>query len=88
VHFAGTDACVAPVLDLEEAPVHPHNIARRAFLDLEGVFQPAPSPRYSGMQLDRPDPPRVEGEDGDAILGELGFSAAEVDALRTSGVLV
>ena len=88
VHFAGTDACVAPVLDLEEAPVHPHNIARRAFVDLEGVFQPAPSPRYSEMQLDRPDPPRVEGEDGDAILGELGFSAAEVDALRTGGVLV
>jgi alpha-methylacyl-CoA racemase len=88
VHFAGTDACVAPVLDLEEAPVHPHNIARRAFVDLEGVFQPAPSPRYSEMQLDRPDPPRVEGEDGDAILEELGFSAAEVDALRTGGVLV
>ena len=88
VHFAGTDACVAPVLDLEEAPVHPHNIARRTFLDLEGVFQPAPSPRYSGMQLDRPDPPRAEGEDGNAILGELGFSAAEVSALRTSGVLV
>jgi len=40
------------------------------------------------MQLDRPDPPRVEGEDGDAILGELGFSAAEVDALRIGGVLV
>lgn len=88
VHFAGTDACVSPVLDLEEAPVHPHNIARRTFVDLEGVFQPAPSPRYSEMQLDRPDPPRVEGEDGDAILGELGFSAAEVDALRTGGVLV
>jgi len=88
VHFAGTDACVAPVLDLEEAPVHPHNIARRTFLDLEGVFQPSPSPRYSGMQLDRPDPPRAEGKDGDAILGELGFSAAEVSALRKTGVLV
>jgi alpha-methylacyl-CoA racemase len=46
-HFAGTDACVAPVLDLEEAPVHPHNIARRTFIDLDGVFQPAPAPRYS-----------------------------------------
>ena len=86
-HFAGTDACVAPVLDLEEAPVHPHNIARRTFLDLEGVFQPAPSPRYSAMQLDRPDPPRAEGEDGDTILRELGYSAAEVDAFRESGVL-
>ena len=79
---------MAPVLDLEEAPVHPHNIARRTFLDLEGVFQPAPSPRYSAMQLDRPDPPQAEGEDGDAILGELGYSAAEIAAMRTSGVLV
>ena len=86
-HFAGTDACVAPVLDLEEAPVHPHNIARRTFLDLEGVFQPSPTPRYSAMQLDRPDPPRTEGEDGEAILAELGYSAADVTALRLSGAL-
>ena len=87
-HFAGTDACAAPVLDLEEAPVHPHNIARRTFVDLDGVFQPAPAPRYCGMQLDRPDPPRAEGEDSEAILGELGFSAEDVRALRADGVLV
>ena len=86
-HFAATDACVAPVLDLEEAPVHPHNIARRTFLDLDGVFQPAPAPRYSAMALDRPDPPRSEGEDGETILTELGYSAAEIQALRSSGVL-
>jgi alpha-methylacyl-CoA racemase len=79
---------VAPVLDLEEAPVHPHNIARRTFLDLEGVFQPGPAPRYSGMHLDRPDPPRAEGEDSDAVLGELGFSSSDVQALRASGVVV
>ena len=87
-HFAGTDACVAPVLDLEEAPVHPHNIARRNFIDLDGVFQPAPAPRYSGKALDRPDPPRAEGEDGRAIMEELGYSAAEIDALRSSGALL
>jgi alpha-methylacyl-CoA racemase len=75
-HFAGTDACVAPVLDLEEAPVHPHNIARRTFIDLDGVFQPAPAPRYSHSVLDRPDPPRREGADGAAILAELGYDAA------------
>ena len=86
-HFAGTDACVAPVLDLEEAPVHPHNIARRTFLDLDGVFQPAPAPRYSAMRLDRPDPPREEGEDGELILADLGFSPAEIAALRSSGAL-
>ena len=87
-HFAGTDACVAPVLDLEEAPVHPHNIARRAFLDLDGVFQPAPTPRYSAMDLDRPEPPRRDGEDGGAILEGLGYSAAEIAAMRTNGVLL
>jgi alpha-methylacyl-CoA racemase len=87
-HFAGTDACVAPVLDLEEAPVHPHNIARRSFLDLDGVFQPAPAPRYSGRTLDRPDPPRAKGEDGRAILEELGYSSAEIDSLRSSGALL
>ena len=87
-HFAGTDACVAPVLDLGEAPVHPHNIARRTFLDLDGVFQPAPAPRYSAMQLDRPDPPRSEGEDGKAVLGELGYSPDEIARLRSEGVLL
>jgi alpha-methylacyl-CoA racemase len=77
-HFAGTDACVAPVLDLGEAPVHPHNIARRTFLDLDGVYQPAPAPRYSETVLDRPDPPRREGQDGQAILAELGYGANEI----------
>lgn len=87
-HFAGTDACVAPVLDLEEAPVHPHNIARRTFIDLDGVFQPAPAPRYSGSHLDRPDPPREEGEDGESILADLGYSQSEIDALRSGGALL
>jgi len=87
LHFAGTDACVAPVLDLEEAPVHPHNIARRTFVDLDGVFQPSPAPRYSASHLDRPDPPRKEGADGEIILDELGYSPAETDALRVSGAL-
>ena len=80
-HFAGTDACVAPVLDLGEAPVHPHNIARRTFLDLDGVYQPAPAPHYSESILERPDPPRREGQDGEAILAELGYDGAETAAI-------
>ena len=80
-HFAGTDACVAPVLDLGEAPVHPHNVARRSFVDLAGVFQPAPAPRYSETVLDRPDPPRREGQDGEAILAELGYGADEISRI-------
>ena len=80
-HFAGTDACVAPVLDLGEAPVHPHNIARRTFIDLDGVFQPAPAPHYSESVLDRPDPPRREGADGAAILEELGYGTDDIDSI-------
>ena len=77
-HFAGTDACVAPVLDLGEAPVHAHNIARQTFIDLDGVFQPAPAPHYSHSVNDRPDPPRREGQDGAAILAELGYDADDI----------
>jgi alpha-methylacyl-CoA racemase len=80
-HFAHTDACVAPVLDMGEAPVHPHNIARRTFLDLDGVYQPAPAPRYSETVVERPDPPRKEGQDGEAILAKLGYDAADITAL-------
>lgn len=80
-HFAGTDACVAPVLDMGEAPVHPHNIARRTFLDLNGVYQPAPAPHYSETVLERPDPPRKEGQDSEAILSELGYGANEIAAI-------
>ena len=87
-HFAGTDACVAPVLDLGEAPVHPHNIARRTFLDLNGVYQPAPAPHYSVSQLERPDPPRREGQDGEAILAGLGYSADDIASFRAEGVLL
>jgi len=44
--FAGSDACVAPVLDLDEAPQDPHNIARGTFIEVDGVMQPAPAPRF------------------------------------------
>ena len=43
----GTDVCFAPVLDLDEAPLHPHNVARETFVNLDGVVQPAPAPRFS-----------------------------------------
>lgn len=87
-HFAGTDACVSPVLDLGEAPLHPHNIARRTFLDVDGVFQPAPAPRYSGTNPGRPEPPRISGQDEEAILAELGYSAGDIAGLRSEGALL
>lgn len=84
-HFAGTDACVAPVLDLGEAPVHPHNLARRTFLDLDGIFQPSPAPRYSDTPADRPQAPRREGQDGRTILAELGYGDTEISAILEYG---
>ena len=86
-HFAATDACVAPVLDLEEAPVHPHNIAGG-----HSWISTAYSSRRRRRAIRRcrsivPHPPRSEGEDGETILTELGYSAAEIGTLRSSGVL-
>ena len=87
-HFDGSDACVAPVLTLEEAPEHPHNRARGTFIELDGVIQPGPAPRYSGTSTDEPRPPRFPGADGDAILQELGYSADEISRLRNEGALL
>ena len=86
--FDGLDACVAPVLNLEEAPVHPHNQARETFIALNGVVQPAPAPRYSVTPNAEPEPPPPTGGDADTILAELGYSAREIDRLRDEGALL
>ena len=86
--FDGSDACVAPVLTLGEAPRHPHNRARGTFIDLGGAVQPGPAPRYSSTANADPHPPRTPGADGEAILGELGYSAKEVGDLRREGALL
>ncbi|URD61724.1 CoA transferase [Sphingomonas sp. KRR8] len=85
--FEGTDACVAPVLGLGDAPGHPHNRARETFVEVGGVIQPAPAPRYSATPNDAPRAPRREGEDGPSILAEFGFSESEVARLRDEQVL-
>jgi alpha-methylacyl-CoA racemase len=83
----GTDACFAPVLSLDEAPRHPHNVVRRTFVELEGVIQPAPAPRFSRDGLEDPTPPPRPGRDTDEILDELGFNPAKASRLRDSGVI-
>jgi alpha-methylacyl-CoA racemase len=87
-HFAGSDACVAPVLSLEEAPNHPHNRWRGTFIDLDDVVQPGPAPRFSVETTDRPRPPRKGGEDGEVILADLGYSPDEISRLRREGALL
>jgi alpha-methylacyl-CoA racemase len=62
-HFAGSDACVTPVLTLAEAPAHPHNAARATFVD-QGVVQPAPAPRFDGVaQAPTPQPAPISLEE-------------------------
>ncbi len=68
----GSDACFAPVLDWDEAAQHPHNVARQTFIELDGVTQPAPAPRFDRTPAARPQAPRPVGADGEAILHEWG----------------
>jgi alpha-methylacyl-CoA racemase len=85
--FDGTDACVAPVLDLGEAPAHPHNTARTGFVEVGGLTQPAPAPRFSRTSAGTPAPPVRVGEHTDAALAELGLSDAEISELRERGAI-
>jgi alpha-methylacyl-CoA racemase len=78
---------VAPVLGLAEAPVHPHATARDAFVDVGGVVQPAPAPRFSRSAAGPPAPPPQPGADTDAVLAELGCTTAEIAALRARGAV-
>lgn len=83
--FDGTDACVAPVLDMDEAPLHPHNRSRHTFTEVAGVVQPAAAPRFSRTPPAQPTPPRT-ASDPQALL-DWGFGAGELAALRDQGLL-
>lgn len=82
----GSDACFAPVLDFEEAAAHPHNRARNTFVDIDGVTQPAPAPRFSETPSDVAQAPEI-GADCDDILNAAGLSAVDIGALRAQGVI-
>ena len=83
----GTDICFAPVLSLEEAPLHPHNQHRKSFVDLNGVVQPSAAPRFSRNHLELQGPPPTPGADTDAVLAAFGFSVDEVKSLKASGAI-
>jgi len=85
--FDGSDACVAPVLSLAEAARHPHNVARGAFITIDGVEQNAPAPRFSRSAAAPVRGPRPAGADTEAVLREVGFSDAQVRTLRDAGAL-
>ena len=76
-----TDVCFAPVLDLDEAPKHPHNAARQTFVEVAGVMQPAPAPRFSVTPGAIQSPPPAIGAHDREALADWGFSSGEIDAL-------
>ena len=79
--MGATDVCFAPVLDLDEAPRHPHNVARQTFVEVAGVTQPAPAPRFSVTPGAIQGPPPAVGAHNREALSDWGFSAAEIAAL-------
>jgi alpha-methylacyl-CoA racemase len=81
--FAASDACVTPILTMDEAPAHPHNRSRGTFVPGDGGPQPAPAPRFSRTAAEIAAP----AEGGEAILRERGFSEERIEALRQAGAL-
>ncbi len=85
--FEGTDVCFGPVLDLAEAPLHPHNVARGTFIDVAGELQPAPAPRFSGTPAPTPRPKSPDCADTEAVLLAAGLSGDEYADLKDKGVV-
>lgn len=85
--FDDTDDCVWPVLSMQDAPLHPHNQAREAFVDIAGVRQPAPAPRFSRTPGSIQSPPPLLGEHTQQRLLDLGLSSAEIARLVALGAV-
>lgn len=83
----GSDACFAPVLRLDEVASHPHIAARRTVVQVDGVYQPAPAPRFSRSESAVPCPQRQAGQDTRAILAALGLNDEHIAALMRDGVI-
>lgn len=83
----GTDICFAPVLDMAEAPDHPHNQARGNFTVIEGVIQPAPAPRFSRTNAEIGCPPAFPGQHSEAILQDWGFTADDIASLKSDRII-
>ena len=85
--FNGSDACVAPVLSLDEVEAHPQNRARGTFIRHDGVMQAAPAPRFDRTPAATPNPPTAPGDATDKVLEELGYSAAQIEKMRSDHAL-
>jgi alpha-methylacyl-CoA racemase len=81
----GSDVCYAPILSLTEAPLHPHNVARKTFVEVDGVVQPAPAPRFSRTVPEVQGGP--QGANNDAGLKAWGFSDGDIAKLSQAGAI-
>jgi alpha-methylacyl-CoA racemase len=83
----GSDVCFAPVLTMQEAALHPHNVARATYVDVAGIAQPAPAPRFSRTAPAVQSPPAAPGQHTDEVLASFGFDTDDVAKLRASGAV-
>jgi alpha-methylacyl-CoA racemase len=82
-----TDVCFAPVLTMTEAAAHPHNVERETFIEVAGIRQPAPAPRFSRTVPEIERPPAHAGQHSRDILADLGLSDERIEALLASGAV-
>ena len=85
--MAGGEICFAPVLGLDEVGTHPHNAARASFIEVDGVVQPAPAPRFSRTTPECQQAPPRDGEHTREALENWGFAKAEIQSLLDAGTV-
>ena len=83
----GADVCFAPVLNLAEVHLHPHAVARGTYVEVAGVVQPGPAPRFDRSVPDRPRPAPEIGAHTAEVLAECGFTAEDLSGLKAAGVI-
>ncbi len=84
----GTDVCFAPVLNFMDAPQHPANVARNTYIEVDGITQPAPAPRFSRTPSTVQHGAHDLGQDTNAVLTAMGFAEQELVGLRAAGAIV
>lgn len=85
--FDGTDGCVAPVLSMDEAPLHPHNAARKTFVEAFGVVQPGPAPRFSRTAGAVNGAPALAGKHTESVLADWGVDPGRVKQFLAAGAV-
>jgi alpha-methylacyl-CoA racemase len=85
--FESRDACVCPVLTPDEAVVHPHTASRGTFMEIDGISQPRPAPRFSRTATAMPERPCAPGQHTDQLLAEAGVALERIEKLRSDGVV-